>query len=147
MTKTRSRKSSKARNSLVVVSTGCPAGIGPEVSLKAALQRGAGPLVLVGDRGSLVAAAPLCGVDPAWVARLPSYDAAKAPRLSVCDVVPALAARDRAFGRPSRAAGAAQLAYIEAGYALAKELGAPLVTGPVSKEAIAKSGLARARSF
>jgi 4-hydroxythreonine-4-phosphate dehydrogenase len=147
MTTTRSRKSSKAKSSLVVVTTGCPAGIGPEVSLKAAFERSAGPVVLVGDRGSLVAAARVCRIDPARVERLPAYDAAKAVRLSVLEVGKHLSARDRAFGKPSRAAGAAQLAYVEAGYALAQKLGVPLVTGPVSKEAIAKSGLWRARSF
>jgi len=147
MTKTRSRKSSKARSSLVVVSTGCPAGIGPEVSLKAATARSMGRVVLVGDRGSLMAAAPFAGVDPDWVDRLPSFDVSLTARVSVLDAVPPLSARDRAFGKPSPAAGAAQLGYVEAGYALARTLGVPLVTGPVSKEAIAKSGLVRARSF
>src|SRR6187402_3914242 len=101
MTKTRSRKSSKARNDLVVVSTGCPAGIGPEVALKAARGRGAGRVVLVGDRGSLVAAASPSAIDPAWVRGLPAYGESGRARISILEPVPALSARERAFGKPS----------------------------------------------
>jgi len=147
MTKTRSRKSSKAKSDLVVVTTGCPAGIGPEITLRALAKRTAGSAVVVGDRGALLAAARVCGVDDAWVRALPAYDRAGDARVSLLEVGPPLMARDRAFGRPSGRAGAAQLAYIEAGYRVARELSVPLVTGPVSKECIARSGLARARSF
>ncbi len=59
-----------------------------------------------------------------------------------------LSAVDRAPGKPSKAAGRAQLEYIEAGYTLVKSSpNAALVTGPVSKSVIAGSGLSRARSF
>jgi 4-hydroxythreonine-4-phosphate dehydrogenase len=59
-----------------------------------------------------------------------------------------LSARDRVPGKPNARAGAAQLEYIEAGYTLVKSSSnAALVTGPVSKAAIAHSGLARARRF
>jgi 4-hydroxythreonine-4-phosphate dehydrogenase len=58
-----------------------------------------------------------------------------------------LSARDRRFGRPSALSGQAQLAFVEAGFELARQGGLPLVTGPVSKEAIARSGLPRARKF
>src|SRR6478736_1370194 len=125
MTKTRKPKSSKARNDglarseLVVVSTGCPAGIGPEVALKAALKPAAGRVVLVGDRGSLEAAATASGIDAGRIRRLPAYGVSSQARVS----------------------------FIEAGYDLAHRLSVPLATGPVSKECIAKSGLLRARSF
>jgi len=104
-------------------------------------------VVVVGDRGALVAAARAARLDPDWVRALPAYELGGSARVSLHEPGPALSARERAFGQPSPAAGAAQLAYIEAGYELARELGVPLVTGPVSKEAIAKSGLRRARSF
>jgi 4-hydroxythreonine-4-phosphate dehydrogenase len=59
----------------------------------------------------------------------------------------ALSSRDRAPGRPSALAGRAQLEYVEAGYSLVKSTpGSALVTGPVSKSAIAGSG-GRARKF
>lgn len=147
MTRTKSRKISKSRNDLVVVTTGCPAGIGPEITLKALSARASGSAVIVGDRGSLMAAAEVSGVDPDWVWTLPEYQEGKATRVSVLEAGPPLSPRDRAFGRPSPLAGAAQLAYVEAGYELARSLSAPLVTGPVSKECIARSGLRRARSF
>ena len=153
MTKTRKPKSSKARNDrlarsdVVVVSTGCPAGIGPEVALKAALKPAAGRVVLVGDRGSLEAAATASGIDAGRIRRLPAYGVSSQARVSVLEAGPALSARDRAFGRPTALAGVAQLAFIEAGYDLAHRLSVPLATGPVSKECIAKSGLLRARSF
>jgi 4-hydroxythreonine-4-phosphate dehydrogenase len=61
---------------------------------------------------------------------------------------PKLGPRDIRPGKPSAAAGRAQLEYIEAAYALvAKQRGRALVTGPVSKAAVAHSGLARARTF
>ncbi len=147
MTRTRNRKSSKATNEIVVVTTGCPAGIGPEITLKTVASRASGPVVVVGDRGALAAAARTSGLDPEWVQGLPTYEAGRAVRVSLHEPGPRLGARDRAFGRPSPLAGAAQLAYIDAGYQLARTLGVPLVTGPVSKECIAKSGLQRARSF
>lgn len=61
---------------------------------------------------------------------------------------PRLSEEDARPGEPTPAAGAAQLAYIEEAYALARA-GARrvLVTGPVSKAAIARSGSARARRF
>jgi 4-hydroxythreonine-4-phosphate dehydrogenase len=59
-----------------------------------------------------------------------------------------LGARDRAPGKPNQRAGVAQLEYIEAGYTLVKSSPrAALVTAPVSKAAIAGSGLQRARRF
>jgi 4-hydroxythreonine-4-phosphate dehydrogenase len=55
---------------------------------------------------------------------------------------------DRKPGKPSRAAGAAQLGYVAAAYELAKgKRGAALVSGPVSKAAIAGSGARGAAGF
>jgi 4-hydroxythreonine-4-phosphate dehydrogenase len=66
----------------------------------------------------------------------------------VHSVGPKLLARDRKPGKPNAASGAAQLAYINEAYRLTKA--APrraLVTGPVSKAAIAHSGVPGAAHF
>jgi 4-hydroxythreonine-4-phosphate dehydrogenase len=61
---------------------------------------------------------------------------------------PPLTARDRKPGTPSRAAGGAQLAYVDAAYDLVKTTpGSALVSGPVSKAAIAHSGARGASRF
>ena len=132
---------------LLVVSTGCPSGIGPEVSVAAALQVKRAAKVLLGDEGTLRAAAELVGIAQK---RLVAWDgqARDASRIYFAQVGEPLTARDRVPGKPNRRAGHAQLEYIEAGFALVKSSSrAALVTGPVSKAAIAHSGLARARGF
>jgi 4-hydroxythreonine-4-phosphate dehydrogenase len=48
---------------MIVISTGCPAGIGPEISVLAAAEQEQ-PCVLVGDLECLLEAAALVGVDP-----------------------------------------------------------------------------------
>jgi 4-hydroxythreonine-4-phosphate dehydrogenase len=150
---TKSRISTAKRPEAVIVSLGCPSGVGPELALRAAFRKGALPLLIVGDRGALEAAAPVARVSSRALARLRTVEPSSLRRGSLgegpwlVEVAPALAPEERAPGRPSHAGGAAQLAYVEHAYALAHRLGLPLVTGPVSKEAIARSGLARARRF
>jgi len=127
---------------------GCPSGIGPEVVLGACLKRGAPPALIVGDRGVLIRAAVALGLDPQSIGRIPDFDVDR-PLRGIQLFVPGepLRAADRRWGKPSVSGGRAQLDYVEAGYHWAKRLGLPLVTAPVSKEAIAQSGLARAKSF
>jgi 4-hydroxythreonine-4-phosphate dehydrogenase len=135
------------RVKLLVVSTGCPAGIGPEVSVRAAAEFEGVPVVLVGDERTLLEAAELAGVSRRKFAPFGGEQAAP-DKIGVLTVGPALKAGDRRPGKPTAVAGRAQLEYIEAAYALAKAgRGRALVTGPVSKAAIARSGLARARRF
>ena len=132
---------------LLVVSIGCPAGVGPEVSVAAAAQTKVGTPVLVGDADTIAAAADLVGVPRRRL--LPFDGRAIAPgKIHVYACPPELRARDRLPGKPSRRAGAAQLAWIGAAYDLVRgRRGAALVTGPVSKLAIARSGAKSARSF
>jgi 4-hydroxythreonine-4-phosphate dehydrogenase len=132
---------------LLAISIGCPSGIGPEVAVAAAARTQTElPRVLVGDEQTLLDAADLVGVPRRRLKRWTGQPAGPGIYLAPCG--PALKASDRRPGRPSARAGAAQLAYIEAAYALAKQTqGSALVTGPVSKAAIARSGLTRARSF
>jgi 4-hydroxythreonine-4-phosphate dehydrogenase len=131
---------------MIVVSIGCPASVGPEVSLAAArrLQEGC---VLVGSALAIRQAAELVGVS---ARRLAVYagQVLRERTLYVHDVGPELAPRDLNPKRPTRAAGRSQLAAIEAAYDLVRK--APrgaLVTGPVSKALIAHSGVPGAEHF
>jgi 4-hydroxythreonine-4-phosphate dehydrogenase len=126
---------------------GCPCGIGPEVAVAAAAKLKGIRAVLVGDVGTLLEAAALVRVSEA---RLVPFDGTSPPRgsLALVQAGPPVPPRARRPGRPSRAAGAAQLAAVEAAYRLTKKLeGSALVTGPVSKHAIATSGAPGATRF
>lgn len=130
---------------MLVVSVGCPCGIGPEVSLRAAAK--VPGTVLVGDLDMLREAAELVRVSPK---RLQVFEGeCPDPRaIYVHAAGPKLTSRDRKPGKPNAVSGEAQLAYINEAYRLAKA--APrraLVTGPVSKAAIANSGVAGAGHF
>ena len=129
----------------LVVSVGCPCGIGPEVSVRAAAK--VPGTVLVGDWEMLHVAAELTGVSRKRL--VPFEGECRDPRaIYVHGVGPKLLARDRKPGKPTAASGAAQLAYINEAYRLTKA--GPrraLVTGPVSKAAIAHSGVRAARHF
>ncbi|HEY4160183.1 MAG TPA: 4-hydroxythreonine-4-phosphate dehydrogenase PdxA [Polyangiaceae bacterium] len=131
---------------LLVISVGCPCGIGPEVSVRAAADE---PLrtVLVGDLATLQEAAERVAVARS---RLVPFDgAAKDARLLyVQQAGPALKKSDRKPGKPGKLAGVAQLAYINEAYRLTKAgRHRALVTGPVSKAVIAASGARGARRF
>jgi 4-hydroxythreonine-4-phosphate dehydrogenase len=137
----------KPRQGLLVVSTGCPSGIGPEVSLSAALEATGPTKVLLGDEATLRRAAEMLRIPQS---RLIRWDGrARDPsRIFLAPVGEPLTVNDTAPGKPSARAGQAQLEYIEAGFTLVKSTpGAALVTGPVSKAVIARSGLPRARKF
>jgi 4-hydroxythreonine-4-phosphate dehydrogenase len=132
---------------LLVVSTGCPSGIGPEVSVAAAAKLKGAAKVLLGDEGTLRAAAKLLGIAQK---RLLAWDgrARDGAHIYFAQVGEPLRPRDRVPGKPNARAGEAQLEYIEAGFTLVKSSSrAALVTGPVSKAAIAHSGLPHARGF
>jgi 4-hydroxythreonine-4-phosphate dehydrogenase len=130
----------------ILVSIGCPCGIGPEVSVVAAAKEsrsGGARTVLVGDFGAVSAAAKGRGIaarrlvrvaDPAEGWRL------EEGRIAVWQPTADLAAADRTPGAPTRLSGAAQLAWIDAACDRVRigEASA-LVTGPVSKEAIVRS--------
>src|SRR5262245_51650790 len=131
---------------MIVVSTGCPAGVGPEVCGLAASKLRSGGAVLGGDVDTLRAAAECVGVAQK---RLVLFDGRPEPgSIAILSAGPALSARDRKPGKPSGTAGRAQLAYIEAAYRLAKAAKrSAVVSGPVSKAAIARSGARGATSF
>ncbi len=123
-----------------------PSGIGPEVSVRAAAQWRGCPRVLVGDEATLLEAADLVGVPRSKFRRLSDGATPTKSGLYILSTGPSLTAADR-NGVATATGGAAQLAYVETGYAWAKRLKAPLVTAPVSKAAVVGSGLRRARGF
>jgi len=132
---------------MIVVSTGCPSGVGPEISVLAAAHRARPPL-LVGELPTLREAARTVGIEPA---RLVAYTGARPKRgeVPVLSVGPELRRSDRLPGRPSPLAGMAQLAYVDAAFDWVKSHApkAVLVTAPVSKSVIATSGAPGARKF
>ena len=103
--------------------------------------------VLVGDFDMLLEAAELVSVPRARL--VPFAGAMSDPRaIYVHGVGPKLLKRDRKPGKPTAASGAAQLAYINEAYRLTKAgEHRALVTGPVSKAAIAHSGVKGAAHF
>ena len=132
---------------MIVVSSGCPAGVGPQVCVAAAAKFMSRPLVLVGDWDTLLSAARLEGVA---ARRFVRFEGSQPPRgrIGVLTAGPKLGKRDCKPGSPSRRSGTAQLAYIEAAYELVRgRPGSAMVTGPVSKLAIARSGVRGAAAF
>lgn len=137
---------SRAPLARLALSVGCPSGVGPEVAVAAAAAgvRGARPL-LVGDLGALRFAARRFAIDPGRLVVVDDPDVAFASagtdRLFVLQPTAPLAARDRAPGRPSKAGGAAQLAWVDvATDIVAAGAADAIVTGPVAKEVIASAG-------
>ena len=138
---------SRAKKPLVVISMGCPSGIGPEVSVAAAAKHPELDVVIVGDIGTLLAAAPVVRVAEQ---RLVPFGGKRGPKgsIAVVQAGPALLPDDRLPGKPTKAGGAAQLAAVNAAYKLVKQTpGSVLVTAPVSKAAIANSGVPGAKGF
>lgn len=134
----------------LAVSVGCPCGVGPEVAVVAAAACTAATCVLVGDTELLRRAARARGVAVRRVKLV--GDAAAIARLSPGDVgvwMPSTAlASPSTYGRPRPTDGAAQLAWIDEATALVTAGWADaLVTGPVSKHAIATSGSRLAARF
>lgn len=131
----------------LIVSVGCPSGIGPEVSAVAAVECSS-RVLLVGDHGAIVVAARARGIDEARFVRVAEAAFLDDGRVGVLEPLASLAEHDRAPGKPSRAGGAAQLAWIDVACSLvARGVGDALVTGPVSKEAIAQSGAPGSAAF
>lgn len=132
---------------MIVVSTGCPAGVGPEVSVAAAASFRSAPVVLVGDYATLCAAADVVRVAKTRLVPLAKGATPKRRQIGILEVGPELSSNDRRPGKPSKRAGVAQLAYIDAAYDFARRAGAALVSGPVSKAAVAHSGARGASKF
>jgi 4-hydroxythreonine-4-phosphate dehydrogenase len=113
----------------IAISLGDPAGIGPEIVVRALAERPEANVLVFGDVGVLEQAAKAAGLTALGAARVRAVT-----RLRADEVTP---------GKPNDASGQAQLAYLTAAVdaALAGEVSA-LVTAPISKEWIARAGFA-----
>lgn len=126
----------------LAVSVGCPSGIGPEVAVVAAALARPGTVLLIGDAGVIARAARGRRIEIPLV-EVPSAEDGFGIREAIPILQPtaSLSGRAAGAGTPSRAGGAAQLAWIDAACDLVSGGQADaLVTGPVSKEAISRSG-------
>jgi 4-hydroxythreonine-4-phosphate dehydrogenase len=135
----------------IAVSVGCPCGVGPEVSVVAASQEKRARVLLVGDEAVVRAAAKGRGVAASRIVRVSEAAEAwslGAGRVGLWQPTSDLAPKDRAPGAPTKRSGAAQLAWVDAACDLVALGGADaLTTGPVSKEAIVRSGAPGSRGF
>jgi len=111
----------------IAISLGDPAGIGPEIVVRALAERPDADVTVFGDVGVLARAAKVAGVV------VPDSARVRAVTLLRPDEVTS--------GKPNDVSGRAQLAYLTAAVdaALAGEVAA-LVTAPISKEWIARAG-------
>jgi 4-hydroxythreonine-4-phosphate dehydrogenase len=139
------------RHPILAVSTGCPAGVGPEISVAAAARTGGlAASLLVGDPRTLRRAAEVVGVARRRLVLVSSTDEIdpRDERSVWIWAASSALARDPAPGRPSREDGRAQLAYVDEALRLVRAgMAAAIVTAPVSKEAIATSGARGAARF
>lgn len=134
---------------LLAVSVGCPCGIGPEVAVSAAVRLTRARAVLVGDPRVIADAAALrldCGT-LRLIERARDLRGLRPGELAVLASSAPLAG-PLTPGSPDAAAGRAQLAWIDKATELVRSGAADaLVTGPVSKSAVAHSGARGAASF
>lgn len=136
---------------ILAISLGCPCGIGPEVAVAAAAAARDATCILVGDRGIIERAAARVRVSATRLVAVSARSRVR-PKLApgsigcLVEAAPIVLAR-ASYGRPTREAGAAQLAWIDQATDLVVAGRADaLVTGPVSKHAIASAG-GRGRRF
>jgi len=112
----------------IAVSMGCPAGIGPEIVVRALAERPSLPVTVFGDEGVLGRAAERVGLS------LPrGAEIVRVTKLSEDDVQP---------GLPSEITGRAQIDYLAAATdAVVGGKASALVTAPISREWAAKAGM------
>ena len=136
---------------LLAVSVGCPGGVGPEIALRAASQRAhAASLLLVGDIDLLRRRAAITGVRSPLVQVRNAAEARTVAEDAIAVLTPTKPLPEDALaaGHHTPAGGAAQLAWIDAACDIvASGEARALVTGPVSKAAIASSGAPGSDTF
>src|SRR6185437_15786286 len=134
-----------SKRAKIAIATGDPAGIGPEISLKAALDpavRNACHPIVVSDIGVLERHARACGLQPVFrvIERVGDADWSS-DCVNVLDCAqPDLAALD--FGTTAAASGRASLAFADMAIkaALAGEVDA-VVAAPQNETSIARAGI------
>ena len=126
-----------------IITMGDPAGIGPEIALKAvdAFKNSRDfILVIVGDLSVLKQAATFLNVNPTFAA-LSNLDEAQFDAVNVLDQK-VISPRDFTIGTASAACGRAAYRYIIKGIELAKQgAAAAVVTNPINKEALKLAGI------
>jgi 4-hydroxythreonine-4-phosphate dehydrogenase len=134
-----------ARKAKIAIATGDPAGIGPEISLKAALDpavRAACDPILVSDPDVIERHAKACGIAADWrvIERISDADFSDS-RIKLLDCHQRYAAK-LDFGATSPAAGRASIAFAGAAVqaALADEVDA-VVGAPQNETSIAQAGI------
>lgn len=135
---------------VIAVSIGCPAGIGPEVSVVAASRAKNVIPLLVGDPGVLARAMKLRGIAASRLIEVSDTEALRKLPLGTIAVHGGSKRLGSSPppGRPSKAGGAAQLAWIDDALALVRTGAADaMATAPVSKSVIASSGAPGAADF
>jgi 4-hydroxythreonine-4-phosphate dehydrogenase len=133
----------------LALSIGCPCGVGPEVAVLAAVAAPA-RIVLVGDHRVILRAARLRGVAPARFVRVNDVAELSGARgaVGVLQPTPTLAASDSRPGLPTPVAGGAQLAWVDTACDLASRGEVDgMVTGPVSKDMVVRSGAPGSAGF
>jgi len=135
---------------VLVISIGCPSGVGPEVSVLGAAEKRLGvSVVLVGDRALIEKAARL-RLGERCIYDVTTREEMLAVRAGDIAVFAGSAPLEGPIvpSQPSNAKGRAQLKWIDQGADLvASGVADALVTGPVSKLAIATSGVDGAAAF
>lgn len=135
---------------VLAISVGCPSGVGPEVAVAAAARFEDVRAVLVGDVDVVQRAARLRRIPRERLVAIDGKAALAALRPGEIGVwVASTPVRSLpVFGEPSTDAGVAQLAWIDEATDLVEAgVARALVTGPVSKHAIATSGAPGAKTF
>ena len=141
---------SRVKGPIIAVSIGCPAGVGPEISVVSAAKARAVAPLLVGDPAVLERAMQLVGID---VSKLVVIDeASELRRLPVGTIAVHGGSRRMksvpSAGKPSREAGASQLSWIDTALDLTRTgVADAMATAPVSKSVIAHSGAKGAETF
>lgn len=135
---------------VLAVSVGCPSGVGPEVAVAAAARVASARCVLVGDESVILRAAKVRRIAARRLIAV--RDAREARALGPGEIgvwsASTRLAEPALPGHPNAAAGAAQLAWIDEATDLVRSgVAAALVTGPVSKLAIATSGAPNSAGF
>jgi 4-hydroxythreonine-4-phosphate dehydrogenase len=135
---------------VLAVSIGCPSGVGPEVAVLGAAKSPEARCVLVGDPAVIARAARERRVASRRLVEVGDAREARSLEPGAIGVFAdsARLAEPSVHGKPDAAAGAAQLAWIDQATDLVRSgVARALVTGPVSKLAIATSGAPGSASF
>ena len=127
----------------IVVTMGCPAGIGPEIIVKTIDSSSFPcPVVVAGDANVLQRAIEICNVQLSVESWTPGEDVIAKQGVLKCLEVTSLSVDEVPFGGPSETTGRASFAYIEKAVRLCSEgIACAMVTAPISKLGLSMAGI------